>query len=134
MWLVLAAAALICDPPSQELGLRVVDPNGAVVRGAQVRKWTGRGLPEALLGVTDASGSLTTCVSAGTGPLGVYVPGFRPKKLTPRAGQIVVKLESADAVVSAATAQAPPCVTGSTNDGGFRLCSEDFLKRLPLQR
>ncbi len=119
MWLVLAAAALICDPPSQELGLRVVDPNGAVVRGAQVRKGTGRGL---------------TYVSPGTGPLGVYVPGFRPKKLTPRAGQIVVKLESADAVVSAATAQAPPCVTGSTNDGGFRLCSEDFLKRLPLQR
>ena len=132
MWLVLAAAALICDPPSQELGLRVVDPNGAVVRGAQVRKWTGRGLPEALLGVTDASGSLTTCVSAGTGALGVYLPGFRPKKLTPRARQIVVKLERAETVLPAVTAQVPPCVTGSTNDGAFRLCGDD-LKRLPLQ-
>jgi len=46
---------------------------------------------------------------------------------------MVVKLEIADAVISAAMAQALPCVTGSTNDGGFRLCGDD-LKRLPFQR
>ncbi len=132
MWLVLAAATL-CHPPSQELGLRVEDPNGAFVPGAEVRKWSGREPREALLGVTDASGSLTICVSVGTGPLGVYSPGFRPKKLTPRVGQIVVKLESADPTISAVTAQQPPCVTGSTKDGSFRLCGDD-LKRLPLQR
>ena len=133
MWLVLAAAALICDPPSQELGLRVVDSKGAVVSGAEVRKWSGREPREALLGVTDASGYLTTCVSRGTGPLGIYLAGFRPKKLSPRAGQIVVKLETADAVISAVTAQVAPCVTGSTNDGSFRFCGDD-LKRLPFQR
>jgi hypothetical protein len=131
MWLVLAAAALICDPPGQELGLRVLDANGAVVPGAEVRKWSGREPREALLGVTDASGSLTTCVSAGTGPLGVYSRGFRPEKLTPRAGQIVVKLEIADPILSAVTAQGPPCVTGS-KDGSYRLCGDD-LKRLPLR-
>lgn len=132
MWLVLAAAALICDPPGQELGLRVVDARGAVVPGAEVKKWSGREPGEALLGVTDASGSLTTCVSPGTGPLGIYLPGFRPKKVTPRAGQIVVTLETADAIVSPVAAQRPPCVTGSTNDGAFRLCG-DSLNRLPHQ-
>lgn len=132
MWLVLAAAALICDPPSQELGLRVVDAKGAVVPGAEVRKWS-RGEPrEAPLGVTDASGSLTTCVPAGAGPLGVYLRGFRPKKLTPRAGQIVVKLERADSIIAAVAAQEPPCATGSTKDGSYRLCDDD-LKRLPLR-
>ena len=133
MWLALAAAALICDPPSRELALRVVDSKGAVVPGAEVRKWSGRELREALLGVTDASGSLSTCISPGTIPLGIYSPGFRPKKLSPRANQIVVELETADAVTSAVTAQLPLCVTGSTNDGGFRLCGDD-LKRLPFQR
>jgi hypothetical protein len=130
MWLVLAAAALICDPPSQELGLRVVDAKGAVVPGAEVRKWSGHEPREPLLGVTDASGSLTTCVSPGTGPLGIYLQGFRAKRLTPRVGQIVVKLETAD--ISTVTAQVPPCVTGSTKDGSFRMCGDD-LKRLPLQ-
>jgi hypothetical protein len=64
--------------------------------------------------------------------LGIYLPGFRPKKLSPRAGLIVVKLEAADAVATAFTAPGAPCVTGSTNDGAFRLCGDD-LKRLPIQ-
>ena len=38
MWLVLAAAALICNPPRQELALLVLDSNGAAVRGAQVSR------------------------------------------------------------------------------------------------
>ena len=117
MWLVLAAAAVICNPPGQELALLVLDSNGAAVRGAEVRKWSGREPREALLGVTDASGSLTTCVSPGTGRLGVYVPGFPPTELTPRAGQIVVKLE---------------CLTGSTSDGSYRFCG-DVLNRLPVR-
>jgi len=133
MWLVLAAVALICAPLSQALSLRVVDAKGALVPRAEVRKWSGREPREALLGVTDASGSLTTCVSTGTGPLGIYVQGFRPRKVSPRAGQVVVELKAADAVISAVTAQALPCVTGSTNDGAFRLCGDD-LNRLPFQR
>lgn len=132
MWLVLAAAvALICDPPSKELSLRVVDAAGAVAPGADVRKWSGSSPRAALLGVTDDSGSFATCVSPGTGPLGVYLTGFRPKKVTPRSGQIVVKLETADAIVSAA-AERSQCVTGSTDGGAFRLCDDD-LKRLPRQ-
>ena len=133
MWLVLTAAALICDPSSQELGLRVVDSKGAVVQGAEVRKWSGREPSQALLGVTDASGSFTTCVARGMGPLGVYLPGFRPKKLSPRVGLNVVKLETAEAVGSAVSAEVAPCVTGSTKDNAFRLCGDD-LKRLPIQR
>jgi len=133
MWLVLTAAALICDPSSQELGLRVLDAKGVVLPGAEVRKWSGPEPREALLGVTDASGSLTTCVARGTSPLGIYLPGFRPKKVSPRPGLVVVKMQTANAVSSAVTAQAAPCVTGSTNDGAFRLCGDD-LKRLPTQR
>ncbi len=133
MWLVLAAAALICDPPSQALSLRVVDSKGAVVPRAEVRKWSGREPREALLGVTDASGSLTTCVSTGTGPLGIYIQGFRPRKVSLRTGRILVKLETDDEVISVVTARAVPCVTGSTNDGAFRLCGDD-LQRLPFQR
>ena len=116
MWLLLAAA-LVCDPPSRELHLLVLDPNGTVVRGAELRRWSGSEPREALLAVTHASGSLSTCVWSGMGRLGVYVPGFRPKELTARTGRIVVKLE---------------CATGSTTDGGYRFCS-DALSRMPLR-
>src|SRR2546428_8180645 len=116
MWLVLAAA-VICNPPGQELALRVLDSNGAAVRGAQVRQWSGRGPREALLGVTDASGGVTTWVSPGTGRLGVYLPGFPPTEFTPRAGRVVVKRE---------------CLPGSTKAGSSRLCG-DVLNRLPVR-
>jgi hypothetical protein len=132
MWLVLAVAAPICDPPSQRLSIRVVDPNGAVVPGAEVRKWSGREPREALLGVTESSGSLAVCVSPGTGPLGVYVPGFRPRKLIHRAGQIVVTLEIATPTISAVAAEEARCVTGSAKDGSYRFCG-DVLSRLPLR-
>ena len=117
MWLVLAAAAVICNPPGQELSLLVLDSNGAAVRGAEVRKWSDREPREALLSVTGASGSVTTCLPPGMGRLGIYAPGFPPTPLTPQAGRIVVRLE---------------CLTGSTKDGSYRFCG-DVLNRLSVR-
>ena len=117
MWLVLAAATVICNPPNQELTLRVLDANGGALRGAEVRKRAGGEPREALLGVTDASGSVAICAPAGTGHLGVYMLGFQPTELATRAGQVIVKLE---------------CLTGSTKEGHSRFCG-DVLSRLPLR-
>ena len=132
MWLLLVAATLVCDPPNLEVRVRVVDPRGAVVPGAEVRQWSGAKPVGALLGVTDASGVLIHCLSPTRSHLGVYQPGFRPKKVKPRAGQMDVRLEDVSSAPGANVAQQPPCVTGSTKDGGYRLC-DDILTRLPLQ-
>jgi hypothetical protein len=131
MWLVLAAAVLACDGPSQEMTLRVVDQDGAVVAGAEVRKSTRPQGRESLLGLTDDSGALTFCVSPETDRLGVYSPGFRPKRLRARAGEAMVTLEAASPSHSV-VARDTSCASGSTRDGAYRLCS-DALGALPLR-
>jgi hypothetical protein len=131
MWLLLVTAALVCDPPNLEVRLRVVDPRGAIVPGAEVREWSGTQPLGALLGVIDASGFLIRCISPSRSHLGVYLPGFRPKKVKPRAGQMEVRLEDLASTPGANTVQQPPCVTGSTKDGAYRFC-DDVLTRLPL--
>jgi hypothetical protein len=131
MWLLLVAAVLVCDPPSLEVRFRVVDPRGSVIPGAEVRRWSGAEPVGALLGVTDASGLLMHCLSTRS-DLGVYRPGFRPKKVKPRAGQMKVRLEDTGSAPAANVVQQTACTTGSTPDGGYRLCN-DTLTRLPLQ-
>jgi hypothetical protein len=132
MWQLLVAAVLVCDPPNLEVRIRVVDPHGAVVPGAEVRQWSGAEPVGALLGVTDASGLLTHCFSPRRNQVGIYRSGFQPKKVKPRAGQVEVRLAALGSAPTTNTVQQPPCVTGSTTDGAYRLC-EDVLTRLPLQ-
>src|SRR5262245_35314218 len=109
MWLLLTVA-LACDPPALELRLQVVAATGGSVAAAEVWSWS-RGWPSGTrLGATDGAGVFVTCVSPGTSPLGVYAAGLRPRKVSPRAGRLVVKLEAVPIATPRATAQAEPCV------------------------
>jgi hypothetical protein len=131
MWLVLVAAALSCNPPSQELRLRVVDAQGNIIPGAELREWSGREPRHPLLGVTDGSGAVATCVSPSMARLAVYHPAFKPRRIPRGAGPVVVTLHSAGPMVRMGRTRESPCVTGSTPDG-YRFCT-DILSRLPLQ-
>jgi hypothetical protein len=125
MWLVLAVAVFVCDPPNREVNLLVVDAEGALVSGAEVRAWSGG----ALVGVTDTAGSLRLCASPGTSRLGVSTSGFQPRSVRVRRERIVVTLTVAPLT---SVSQASWCVTGSARDGSYRLCG-DVVSRLPLR-
>jgi hypothetical protein len=124
MWLVLAVAAFVCDPPGRNVDLRIIDAQGAVITGAEVRSSGG-----ALVGVTDTAGSLRVCALPGTSRLGVSASGFQPSRVRVREGRIVVTLTVAPPT---RPSRASSCVTGSERDGSHRLCG-DVLSRLPLR-